>query len=348
MEPAIRELKTNNKGPIAGQAYHAFATFCDEQLQSQDLIDDQNRMRTLAERREADALEYDRMAAQCRTKPQKDWHKQQARRARKWFKMDMQEAQRLGDSRVAFLRQSLENYLLALQACDEYDDDVFRMFSLWLEYSHLPLANNAVSKYIQPVPSGKFVVLMNQLSSRLLAEKSEFQQILSELVFRICRDHPYHGMHHIYAGSNMGSNLKDETVKSRYTAAKDIGRHLRSDKTSHGKWDRLSKANTLYHDMAMYVDQGTFKIGRDYKMEKFPLSKKLLNDIPSLRVPPITMNIPVRNSTNYGDVPRISNFKPTMSIANGLSQPKIVTAYASDGRPFKQLVSGVIGFSKPK
>lgn len=295
-------------------------------------------MRLLAERREADAVEYDRLAATNKAKNARDYYRQQARKARKWFNMDMQEAQKLGDSRVAFLRQSLENYLLALQACDEYDNDVFRMCSLWLEYSGLPLANNAVSKYIQPVPSGKFVVLMNQLSSRLQDESSDFQQILSALVFRICKDHPYHGMNHIYAGSN-NDKLKDETAKSRNAAAKSIGRQLKAEKASHDIWDRITKANTVYNDLAMFVDQSMFKMGKDYEMRRYPYSKKLIATIPDLKVPPITMDIPVNNSGDYRNVPKVSGFKPTMGIANGLSQPKTVTAIATNGRLYKQLVS---------
>ncbi|KAL1646059.1 Serine/threonine-protein kinase tel1 [Diplodia intermedia] len=337
MEPAIRELKSNTKGPVAGQAYHAFASFCDQQLQSPELLEDQNRMRLLAERKEADALEYDRMASAKRSKNARDYYRGQARRARKWFNMDMQEAQKLGDSRVAFLRQSLENYLLALQACDDYDNDVFRMFALWLEYSHLPLANHAVSKYIQPVPSSKFVVLMNQLSSRLQNESSDFQQILSSLVFRICKDHPYHGMNHIYASSYTEKSTKDATIKSRYEATKNIGRQLKADKSSHEMWDRISQANTIYNDLAMFVDTTMFKMGRDYELQRYPVSKKLMTAVPGLRVPPLTMPIPVQSSADYRDVPKIHRFKSTMGIANGLSQPKIVTAIADDGRPYRQL-----------
>ncbi|OJD31209.1 serine threonine-protein kinase tel1 [Diplodia corticola] len=337
MEPAIRELKSNTKTQVAGQAYHAFASFCDQQLQSPELLEDQNRMRLLAERKEADALEYERMASAQRSKSSRDHYRGQARRARKWFNMDMQEAQKLGDSRVAFLRQSLENYLLALQACNDYDNDVFRMFALWLEYSHLSLANHAVSKYIQPVPSSKFVVLMNQLSSRLQDESSDFQQILSSLVLRICKDHPYHGMNHIYAGSYTEKMTKDQTVKSRYEATKNIGRQLKADKTSHEMWERISKANTIYNDLAMFVDTTMFKVGRDYELQRYPISKKLTTSIPSLKVPPITMHIPVQSSAYYKEVPKIHRFKSTMGIANGLSQPKIVTAIADNGQAYKQL-----------
>jgi ataxia telangiectasia mutated family protein len=101
--------------------------------------------------------------------------------------------------REQFLRQCLENYLLSLLASDEYNHDALRVFSLWLEYSDTPLANQAVKAYLKDVPSGKFALLMNQLSSRLQAEENDFQHLLMELVFRICVDHPFHGMHQIFA-----------------------------------------------------------------------------------------------------------------------------------------------------
>jgi ataxia telangiectasia mutated family protein len=61
--------------------------------------------------------------------------------------------------------------------------------------------------------------------------------------------------------------------------------------------------------------------------------------VPKLNVPPATLQVEVRANMNYTDLPRIQKFKPTMSIANGLSAPKIITAIGTDGKPYKQLVS---------
>ncbi|EOD44373.1 Phosphatidylinositol 3-/4-kinase catalytic [Neofusicoccum parvum] len=144
-------------------------------------------------------------------------------------------------------------------------------------------------------------------------------------------------MHHIYAGSYSDKNLKEDTAKSRYAAAKNIGRQLKADKASRDTWERVNRANSIYNDLAMYVDTTMFKQGRDYEMQKYPISKKLLTSIPGLEVPPITMHIQVRSSGDYQDVPKVKSFKPTMGIANGLSQPKTVTAFGTDGRPYKQL-----------
>jgi ataxia telangiectasia mutated family protein len=61
--------------------------------------------------------------------------------------------------------------------------------------------------------------------------------------------------------------------------------------------------------------------------------------IKEYKVPPATMSIPLRASRKYDDIPRIEGFKPTMTIASGISCPKILTAIGTDGKNYKQLVS---------
>lgn len=64
-----------------------------------------------------------------------------------------------------------------------------------------------------------------------------------------------------------------------------------------------------------------------------------MNTVPKLGVPPATLQVEVRPNMDYNDLPRIQRFRSTMSIANGLSAPKILTAIGTDGKPYKQLVS---------
>jgi ataxia telangiectasia mutated family protein len=63
--------------------------------------------------------------------------------------------------------------------------------------------------------------------------------------------------------------------------------------------------------------------------------------VPRLNIPPATLQVEVRANRNYSDLPKIHSFKPKMSIANGLSAPKIITAFGTDGKPYKQLVSSL-------
>ena len=65
---------------------------------------------------------------------------------KQWFDLDDREFQRLRDTRQMFLRQSLENYLLCLKACDKYDNDALRFSALWLENYNSEIANAAVAR----------------------------------------------------------------------------------------------------------------------------------------------------------------------------------------------------------
>jgi ataxia telangiectasia mutated family protein len=295
-------------------------------------------MKTAMERKAREAEEYERLARSSKNGPDKERYRTESRRSRKWQELDGIEYKKLRQSREDFLRQCLENYLLALQACDDYDTDVLRVFSLWLEYSETPLANEAIGRNLSNVPSGKFAVLMNQLTSRLQAETTQFQTLLTGLVFRLCTDHPYHGMHQIYAGA-MPSPRKDEATKSRISAVSHIAIMLKKDSRASVYWSPLEDSNNCYHELAMAKTADDKKTGRDLYMDRHPQGKKLMQNIPGLKVPPATLSLAIRPTGDYHDVPKITSFRNRILIANGLSAPKIITAIASDGKSYKQLVS---------
>ena len=59
----------------------------------------------------------------------------------------------------------------------------------------------------------------------------------------------------------------------------------------------------------------------------------------SSKIPPPTMKIKIRHDCDYSNVPVIIKYQTEMVIASGMSMPKIVTAIASDGLSYKQIVS---------
>lgn len=283
-----------------------------------------------------------------KSKGMRETYNRSARRAKGWYDLDNAEYERLRKGREQFLRQCLENYLLSLSASDEYNNDALRVFSLWLEYADTDLANEAVKSYLKAVPSGKFALLMNQLSSRLQAEDSQFQQLLMGLVFRICVDHPYHGMHQIFAiqmkvGAITREDIvrnKDESARSRQKAAVGLASALGNDKRARVYWSAIYQSNEIYHHLAMFKsEKESTQHGREISLDKYKESKALVHNVPKLNVPPATLQVEVRSNMNYTDLPTITRFKSTMSIANGLSAPKVITAVGTDGKLYKQLVS---------
>ncbi|KAL5377435.1 hypothetical protein DPSP01_009773 [Paraphaeosphaeria sporulosa] len=345
LKPAIRELKGQIQGPDPGQVFHEFALFCDKQLQSPEAAADRDRAKSIMDRRAQEIQDFERLIRQEQSKQTRETYKRSHHKAHVWYKLDHAEYERLRKGREELLRQCLENYLLSLQASDEYNSDALRVFSLWLEHSETMLANSAVHAHIDKVPSGKFALLMNQLSSRLQHDRSDFQKLLTNLVFRICIEHPYHGMHQIFAMQMKTANVtredvirsKDEAAKSRQKAAASLAAELAKDKRSSIIWSCLFRSNEIYHALAMFKDDKEQRQGRDISLDRYPESKALMHKVPTYKVPPATLQIEVRADMDYSHLPRIVRFKSRMSIANGLSAPKIITAIGSDGHTYKQL-----------
>ena len=334
--PAIKELKGASQGDEAGQVFHEFASFCDQQLQDADNLEDYRRISRLRERKglEVQQLEHMYKGAPSQSKPNLQGFRN---RARQWYDLDDREYQRLHEGRQAFLRQSLENYLLSLKACENYNNDALRFCALWLEQSEQHQANKAVSRYLSQVPSRKFATLINQLSSRLLDTTDPFQSLLFPLVSRICVDHPYHGMYQIFSISK--SKGKDAMAISRHGAAVKMVSILKEHETASGYWLSIQHTSICYARLAGEKLEEKGKAGSRIALRRTQAGQRLENDVVACKIPPPTMKVELRADGDYSAVPTVVKFHPDFTVAGGVSAPKIVTAVASNGVKYKQLVS---------
>ena len=339
--PALEHLCGSSEGNEAGKVFHEFASFCDQQLQNADGLEDYQRVQKLRERKEAEVGDLDRMikSAGSQTR-ERDNLKSFRDKAKKWFELDDREYQRLRESRQTFLRQSLENYLLCLKACDGYDNDALRFSALWLENYDNDIANAAVAKHVGQVASRKFAALMNQWSSRLLEAPGHFQALLASLVLRICVEHPYHGMYQIFAGSKSKGG-KDSTALARHAAANNIVQQLKDNKRSSRTWLAVHNANIGFVRFATERLQAPYdKPGSKVPFNKSSTGAKMAQDVPTQRIPPPTAKIELRADCNYSNVPSIVKFQSEFSVASGISMPKIATAIGTDGVKYKLLFKG--------
>ena len=343
LAPAIRELHGVSEGEEAGKVHHQFAAFCDQQLQNPDTLEDYHRMEKLREQKEAEVHDLDRMiknaASQSKERANLTVYRN---KAKKWLELDDREYQRLHDSRQAFLRQSLENYLLCLKACDTFDQDALRFSALWLENWNSDIANTAVARHISKVGSRKFATLMNQWSSRLLDSTDEFQKLLLALVVRICIEHPWHGMYQIFAASK--SKGKDEIALSRSAAAGKAISSLKESKQAAAIWLTVHNTSISFHRFASEkLDDSKGKPGARIALRAIGPGLKLEQEISShgsykAKVPPPTMSIALRADCDYSKIAMIAKWQPDFAVASGISMPKIATAIGTDGLKYKQLV----------
>ncbi|PYH43840.1 DNA-binding protein kinase TEL1 [Aspergillus saccharolyticus JOP 1030-1] len=338
MSVAVKELKQRSRGEDVGRVYHGFAMFCDQQLQNPDGLEDFRRVEQLRNRKEQEVVALEEMMATVsgRERETLRFHRS---KTKQWFDLDDREYQRLLRSREAFLQQCLENYLLCLRESESYNNDALRFCALWLDKSDNAIANMAVSKYLQQVPSRKFAPLMNQLTSRLLDISDEFQKMLFALIYRICVEHPFHGMYQIFACSKSKGG-RDELALSRFRAANKLVQGLRIDKRMGTTWVNVHNANITYVRFAVEKPDDKLKSGAKVPLKKLSTGQRLEQDAADLKLPPPTMRIDIRLDCDYSDIPRLQGYQPHFTIASGVSAPKIVTAIASNGRRYKQLFKG--------
>lgn len=339
LKPALKELKGRVTGSDASQVFHQFAVFCDQQLQDPDSIEDFERLKKLSKGKKDEVEQWEKLLKTATSSTDRNRYKNQHSKAKTWYRLDEEELQRHIASSEEFLRQSLENYLLALAASDEYDSTALRFSALWLEHAEEPLANDAVSKHLSQVASRKFAPLMNQLTSRLQDSSAKFQKLLFSLVLRISTDHPYHGMYQIYSGASNRPSSRDEAAVSRKEAAKKVAGQLATAERVSYIWTALNATNKLYGLLAGEKDEQRYKSGRRVQLKDSQAASRLNAHLTKYRIPSPTMHIPLAADLDYSKIPSMVKLEPTMSIASGVSAPKIITAIAENGTRFKQLVS---------
>jgi ataxia telangiectasia mutated family protein len=342
LEPALTELRGADSGSEAAEVFHQFALFCDQQLQDPDRIEDLERARSLSKHKQEEVNVYETVIKNARSQD-KGRHKRDQDKAKKWLKMDLEELQRHMNSREQFLRRCLENYLLALKASDDHDNNALRFSSLWFQHSEDGIANDAVSRHMRQVPSRKFAPLMNQLSSRL--QKSDvpksddqFQQLLFDLVVRICTEHPYHGMYHIYAGAHTKANASDQSATARSNAAIAVAQSLERSKASRDKWSAIQHSNEAYCRLAGEKDD-RYRAPKKFSLKDSVAAIRFNKILGNYKVPPPTMSIELSPTMDYSKVPVMLRLAPMFSIASGVSAPKIITVIGDNGLDYKQLVN---------
>ncbi|KAK8124784.1 Serine/threonine-protein kinase [Apiospora kogelbergensis] len=340
LQPALKELRGRTDGQEAGKVYHQFAMFCDEQLQNPDGLEDLARLQHLRKGKDEEVVQLKGLVASAKESQVRNRYQVHLTKAKQWLDLDDQELRRVEQSRSEFVRLSLENYLLSLTASDEHNNDALRFTALWVERSEEDMTNEAVKRYIDKVPTRKFAALMNQLTSRLVDQSHQFQRLLIDLVYRICVDHPYHGMYQIWSGMRSRTNAKDGTAVSRQRATERVGKKLSQTQSVSTIWTSIDKTSKSYHMLATERDPSRYKAGQKIAIKDSGAGLRLLQDLAKYQIPPPTMQIELSANKDYSRIPHVTKLEDSMSIASGVSAPKIITLVGSNGERFKQLVKG--------
>jgi ataxia telangiectasia mutated family protein len=145
-------------------------------------------------------------------------------------------------------------------------------------------------------------------------------------------------MYQIWAGTKSKSNSKDETAVSRQEATRKVAQQIGNSPKSTKTWTAINKTSTVYCQLAAERDETRYKAGQKIQL-KDSQAGSLLNSILSrFPTPPPTLQVDISADLDYTKVPIMHRLEPQISIASGVSAPKIITVIASDGSKYKQLV----------
>lgn len=258
---------------------------------------------------------------------------------------------------VTFLDLAINMYSRCLAASDIFDDNVpIRFCSLWFANFEDQRLQDAFKNAVARIPSRKFVFLSHQLSARMSqpsqGELPANQQILQELVIRMCQEHPFHSLYQVYCirPEKSGRSSSSRRLSSRHeptlsqaqldrsSAASDIFDRLLSDPRYSTRVKAIKQVCDASIEWAKYPAKDNRAINKVKGLLHIPdnLTIRRLCDV---QVPVVTSHPAIDATLKYDHCVWISHYDPTFTTAGGINLPKISTCYGSNGEKYKQLVS---------
>lgn len=261
---------------------------------------------------------------------------------------EVQSKIRLEESVHTHLEGALKSYATALHLCDDYDDCVTRLCSLWLENDNNDKALKAFTPDLKSISPHKFIVLAPQLAARLHKpeKQTRFNSLLNNLMAQMAEEHPYHVLYQIITLA-AGTLPKDRRgtprpiLDARSQAAQDILDRLQANVT--GKYGLAQQASVaMTHFARASVEwaqqchdvKDTVRPGKSMDMPpSCPLKK-----CRGLNIPVATVVPAIDLSLQYANIPTIDRYLDKYKVAGGIHKPAIMSVLDTLGQEHVQLV----------
>ncbi|GMF00501.1 unnamed protein product [Ambrosiozyma monospora] len=215
-----------------------------------------------------------------------------------------------------YVNRAIEFYLKAIELSNDTngnDTDVDRFCALWLENSSTTIDRSLMSN----IPTYNFIPWVNQLTSRLSDDKSDFQSVLKDLVVNIAIQHPFHIGYHLTSLSAEGLGSEDAAALSRKTAA-------------HSVWNKLlmyqNKCNVVnisdvFSKIAELTNESISIANTKFKSTKPSIMRIShgwwVSELPNYNIPSPVETIKVQRVSRYdlNILPTITAVEKTISLA---------------------------------
>ncbi|KAH6577835.1 hypothetical protein BASA60_002773 [Batrachochytrium salamandrivorans] len=223
----IGVLSVEMQPSLNAKEYYQLARFCDEILKDMESDDLHIHAVQLLLDRQAELRQYFLLEQTTKDKHGRIRIARAKAKLEKQIDIDQAEANRRDREMYVYLKLSIQNYMSALIYSTRHaEETLFRFCSLWFSHSNNIGLQDIVARRIDFLPPRKFLILMYQISARLMSstipstgvasgsiseehQESRFYELLEHLIMRIIKDYPYHSLPHIIALKN-GTVLKSD------------------------------------------------------------------------------------------------------------------------------------------
>ncbi|KAJ2936959.1 hypothetical protein H1R20_g142, partial [Candolleomyces eurysporus] len=331
---------------------HLSAEFADKQYHTIITSPEMLRRKVYIERKTREIEERQRSMSQMRAGTTEYINENRAQNdAIKLLTNDRQTHKEQMAAHDEFLKQAIDLYSQSLSLSDAFDDDApIKLSSLWFaNFDDEVVKGRTLRDALDRVPSHKFIFLAHQILARItnarVPTQEKNQEQLQKLVMRICQEHPFHTLYHLYclrtyqnAETNTQSQTTSQTLRDRSIAAEDVLGRLREDSAIG------SRVRDVERICAAYVEWANEPIekpsGKGQKSHPSIPSKMKILTLSKLKVPVLTARTEIDPTLRYNDCVWIARYSSKYNTAGGVNLPKISTCYGSDGMEYKQLFKG--------
>ncbi|KAK0535926.1 Serine/threonine-protein kinase tel1 [Tilletia horrida] len=355
--PAIETIQASGKDSKEhGKIAFDFAVFADAQYRHFATSPEHHRVRRFVERRTEELAMNEQETQRCRNNDQKKTLYLHKKKTERQLAADKAQLAAFETTCTLFLGKALSMYATSLHCTEEHNEAIFPFSSLWFENSTDVKANSELSAFLELIPSHKFIPLTHQLSARLspgtsATQGQAFTTNLTNLLSRMCFEHPFHTMYAIFALRKAGYDIERSqatrsspapSVSSQVTRAKAaelIWRRIRTQPALQMRIDAFEKVCLAYVDWAEFNLKDELKTGSGgfrRGPHRIPSGSKLLS-LRNVGVPVATKQLPIDVTGQYQGFVAIQRYSEMFSTAGGLHLPKINECIGTDGRRYKQL-----------
>ncbi|EJW88877.1 phosphatidylinositol 3-and 4-kinase [Wuchereria bancrofti] len=278
--------------------------------------------------KELEAIKEEKLQAITQGKTLKHGKMLEEKRIRKEKMFEEKELEQCCNDRNTLILTALDAYLAALELDASVADIPYRILSFFVKAKHNENLLEPLKVRLNRFQSRPWIPLISHLCSHFF-DDAPLAPIVREMILAALFDYPYHVLQHILFYTDSAHAMADS--QGRLHRVEDLLKDASTkDKSLTNPITIMRKAFSLYAQFAASSVKA-FQ-NRKYARSRASITDSvLLNEIQSLRNVPI----PAIEQPLTDDSSQLITFvkiESTVIVADGITQPTIVTVIGSDGK----------------